>query len=136
MYHTVTEESIAELVDTFYTRIRDDQLLGPIFAEAIGPDWGPHLSKMKRFWSSVLLATRTYKGNPMIAHLQLPRLTEHHFDRWLQLWSETVADLCSDELASIFNRKAQMIGKSLLHAISTYHDSVLRETAEAAPSAV
>jgi hemoglobin len=88
MYHTVTEDSIAELVDTFYMRIRDDQLLGPIFADAIGADWGPHLSKMKRFWSSVLLASRAYKGNPMIAHLQLPRLTEDHFERWLQLWRE------------------------------------------------
>jgi hemoglobin len=136
MYHTVTEGSIAELVDTFYVRIRDDQLLGPIFADAIGADWGSHLSKMKRFWSSVLLATRAYKGNPMIAHLQLPRLTEDHFERWLQLWSETVARLCSDELASIFNRKAQMIGERLLHAISTYHDSAVRETAEGTRKAV
>src|SRR4051812_49384278 len=126
MYHTVTEDSIAELVDTFYTLIRDDQLLGPIFADAIGADWGPHLRKMKSFWSSVLLAARGYKGNPMIAHLQLPRLTKERFERWLQLWSETVARLCSDELAPIFNRKAQMIGERLLHTISTYHDSAVR----------
>ena len=136
MYHTVTEDSIAELVDTFYMRIRDDQLLGPIFADAIGGDWGPHLSKMKRFWSSVLLASRTYKGNPMIAHLQLPRLTEDHFERWLQLWRETTAQLCSDELASIFNRKAEMIGESLLHAISRYHPSAVRATAEATREAL
>jgi hemoglobin len=62
MYHTVTEDSIADLVDTFYWQIRDDELLGPIFAGAIGTEWGPHLDKMKRFWSSVLLASRTYKG--------------------------------------------------------------------------
>ncbi len=129
MYHTVTEDSIAELVDNFYSKIREDRLLGPIFARAIGSDWGPHLDKMKAFWSSVLLASRGYKGNPMIAHLQLPRLTQDHFKRWLQLWGETVAALCSDELAPLFNRKAQMIGERLLHAISTYHQSAIRESA-------
>jgi hemoglobin len=131
MYHTLTEDSIAKVVDTFYGRIRDDRLLGPIFAGAIGSDWGPHLDKMKRFWSSVLLASRGYKGNPMIAHLQLPRLRRDHFERWLQLWRETVTALCSDELASLFYRKAQMIGERLLHAITTYHEPAVRETVEA-----
>jgi hemoglobin len=136
MYHTVTEDSIADLVDTFYRQIRDDELLGPIFAGAIGTEWGPHLDKMKRFWSSVLLASRTYKGNPMIAHLRLPRLTQDHFERWLQLWGETVADVCSDELASLLNRKAQMIGESLLHAITTYHEPSVRGTVEATGGAL
>lgn len=136
MYHTVTEDSIAEVVDTFYGRIRDDQLLGPIFADAIGINWGPHLDKMKTFWSSVLLASRAYKGNRMIAHLQLPGLTRHHFERWLQLWRETVAALCSDELASLLIRKAQIIGERLLDAITTYHESAVRETAEATRGAL
>jgi hemoglobin len=136
MYDTITEDNIAELVDSFYSRIRDDQLLGPIFADAIGNDWGPHLDKMKRFWSSVVLATRKYKGNPMMAHLQLLRLTEDHFGRWLQLWSETVAGLCSEELARFFIGRAEMIGERLLHAISSYHESVTRESEETAQGAL
>src|SRR4051812_15052688 len=32
----------------------------------------------------------------------------HHFERWLQLWRETVAAVCSDKLASLLDRKAQM----------------------------
>ena len=128
MYHSVTEDSIAELVDTFYGKIRTDQLLGPIFAGAIGADWGPHLEKMKAFWSSVLLASGTYKGNPMIAHLQLPRLTKQHFAHWLQLWRETAAALCSEELASVFVRKAETIGERLLYVISAYHESATLQT--------
>ena len=93
MHHTVTEAAICEIVDTFYRKVRNDDLLGPIFAGAIGDSWTPHLTKMKAFWSSVLLASCTYKGNPMIAHLELPRLTHHHFERWLQLWDETAAAL-------------------------------------------
>ncbi len=118
----VNEENIGVLVDAFYTKVRDDLLLGPIFAEAIGDDWGPHLAKMKAFWSSVLLASRTYKGNPMIAHLRLPRLTRDHFDRWLQLWRATAAEVCSEQAASVFIERAEMIGERLLYAISMYHE--------------
>ena len=115
MHHTVTEAAIGEIVDTFYSKVRNDDLLGPIFAGAIGDDWTPHLTKMKAFWSSVLLASCTYKGNPMIAHLELPRLTHHHFERWLQLWDETADALFSEELAFIFVQKARMIGARLRH---------------------
>src|SRR5215469_14250958 len=46
-----------------------------------------HLALLKTFWSSVLLATRSYKGDPMMTHLQLP-LEEAHFQRWLALFAE------------------------------------------------
>lgn len=129
MYQAVTEDCIAELVDTFYGKVRDDQLLGPIFSGAIGDNWGPHLEKMKAFWASVLLASRTYKGNPMIAHLQLPRLTSPHFERWMQLWREVTAWLCSPAVASLFVQRAEMIAERFLHAISAYHDAARPEIA-------
>jgi truncated hemoglobin YjbI len=66
----------------------------------------------------------------------LPRLTGHHFERWLQLWRETVAALCSEELAFLLNRKAQMIAESLLNAVTTYHESAVRKTAEATRGAL
>src|SRR3954467_15890740 len=106
MDQTVTETCIAELVDTFYGKIRNDQLLAPIFAAAIGTNWKPHLDKMKAFWSSGLLDSGTYKGNPMIAHLQLPRLTRQHFERWMQLWRETATGLCSEDVTLLFVQSA------------------------------
>jgi len=121
----VTDEKIAELVDAFYGRVRTDELLGPIFASAIDEDWEPHLAKMRAFWSSVMLASGTYKGNPMMAHLALPRLTQEHFGRWLELWKQTVSELCLEPAASLFLQKAEMIAERLLHTISLYHDSVL-----------
>lgn len=45
---------IERLVDTFYGRVRADDILGPIFAARI-KDWGPHLQRMYAFWSSVTL---------------------------------------------------------------------------------
>jgi hemoglobin len=130
MYQIVTEACIAELVDSFYRRVREDPLLAHIFADVIGTNWKPHLDKMKAFWSSVLLASGTYKGNPMIAHLQLPRLTQCHFERWLQLWRETVTGLCSEDVALLLVQRAEMIGERLLHTISLYHEAVAQEAVE------
>jgi hemoglobin len=127
MYSDVNEHSIADMVDTFYGAVRHDSLLGPVFAGAIGEDWGPHLTKMKAFWSTVLLASRTYKGNPMVAHLQLPRLTESHFNRWLELWRETAARLCAGATGEVFVQKAEMIGARLLGAISQHHEHFAAE---------
>jgi hemoglobin len=114
----VTEQQIAQLVDDFYGKIRSDDLLGPIFADAIGEDWGPHLAKMRAFWSTVMLASGTYKGNPMMAHLGLPRLTRGHFDRWLEMWRATTSEVCPGPAADLFVEKAEMIAERLLYAIS------------------
>ena len=64
----LTEEAIRRLVDDFYAKIRVDPELGPIFARAIPGDWGPHLATMRKFWSSVMLTTGHYKGNPVAVH--------------------------------------------------------------------
>ena len=121
---SLTEEQIADLVDTFYAKVRADQLLGPVFDDAIGENWGAHLDKMKAFWSSVMLASRTYKGNPMMTHLALPRLTRDHFERWLELWRETAPEACGEAAASLFIQRAEMIGDRFLQAIALYWDAV------------
>jgi hemoglobin len=131
MYAFVNDNAIGDMVDTFYTAIRHDPLLGPIFVDAIGDEWTAHLTKMKAFWSSVLLASRSYKGNPMIAHLRLPRLTETHFERWLELWRITAEALCSKQLAQLFVERAETIGARLLYTISQFHDPTVRAAAEA-----
>lgn len=136
MYHRIDQHSIADIVDTFYTAVRQDPLLGPIFADAIGANWTMHLAKMKAFWSSVLLASRSYKGNPMIAHLQLPRLSASHFNRWLGLWRKVADELCSEEIASIFVQRAEAIGERLLHTIAIYRGPANAASSERAQPAI
>ncbi len=119
----ITEEQIAELVDSFYGRVRSDAMLGPIFASVVGDHWDPHLAKMRAFWSSVMLASGTYKGNPMVAHLALPRLTEEHFARWLELWRQTAAEVLDEAAALLFVKKAETIAERLLATISMYGES-------------
>lgn len=123
--NAVNESSIATLVDRFYTRVRQDEILGPVFAEKIGNDWEPHLETMRAFWSSLMLASGRYKGNPMMKHLPLvPRIGSEHFERWLSIWKQTTAELFPPETAAIFLRKAESMAERLLETIDRHHTSL------------
>lgn len=110
----VSEEKIVELVDAFYAKVRTDAVLAPVFDRAIAAaDWPRHLAKMYDFWSSVMLTTGRYKGNPMAVHARLPDLEEGMFARWLALFGETADEIVSAEAAAVFRRKSEMIAESL-----------------------
>src|SRR5215469_3495162 len=109
----ISEDTIRELVHAFYAKVRADDALGPIFARVIGADWDPHLEKMCAFWSSVMLTSGRYKGNPMLAHLRLKTVAPAHFDRWLALFRATAAELFSPMIAQAFIARAETIARSL-----------------------
>ncbi len=69
---------LTELVYSFCTRVRADEMLGPIF-EANISDWAAHLEGMVDFWSSVALMAGRYHGAPVPAHTPLP-IHVAHFD--------------------------------------------------------
>jgi hemoglobin len=85
-------DDIKFLVDTFYDKVREDKLIGPIFDEKIQNRWPQHLAKMYTFWQTVLLEDHTYFGSPFPPHANLP-VQKEHFERWLSLFSETVYEL-------------------------------------------
>jgi hemoglobin len=101
----ITEESIRRLVDAFYVKVRADSALGPIFAAAIPGDWQPHLEKMVAFWSSVMLTSGRYKGNPVVKHLVIPGMTPELFTRWLILFDATCRESFDDRVRAAFRSK-------------------------------
>jgi hemoglobin len=107
-----TEDEIVELVHAFYSRVRDDAVLGPIFAAHV-QDWDEHLPKMVAFWSSALRGSRSYRGTPMPVHAALPGLTQALFERWLDLFFETAARLPNRAMAERAVDLAQRIAQSL-----------------------
>lgn len=113
----ITEEMIHDIVHTFYAAIRTDPALGPIFKRVIGEDWGPHLAKMCDFWSSVLLMTGRFEGNPMAAHVAVGGVRPTHFARWLHLFRQTVERLCPPPAAELFVMRSEMIARSLQRGI-------------------
>ena len=109
----IDEEMVRRLVHAFYAKIRNDAILGPIFARVIGDDWDPHLAKMCDFWSSVMLMSGRYKGNPMIAHMRLKMVRPEHFARWLELFHATALEECPPSIAVQFGARADNIARSL-----------------------
>ena len=113
----VTEAMIETLVRAFYGKIRNDRILGPIFAARIA-DWEPHLRKMFDFWSSVTLMSGRYHGAPMPAHVRIAEIGPDHFARWLQLFAETATEVCPPEAAALFVNRSQRIAQSLQMGIA------------------
>ena len=107
----ITEAMIERLVRNFYTKVRSDELLGPVFEARIA-DWEPHLAQMCAFWSSVALMSGRYHGAPMPKHLPLP-VDAEHFDRWLGLFEATAEEVCPPEAQAHFVERARRIAASL-----------------------
>jgi len=121
----IDEALIARLVHKFYDRVRSDEMLGPIFESRI-KDWGPHLERMCAFWSSVVLMTGQYHGQPMRAHLPLP-IDADHFDRWLDLFADTARQLCDREAAELFIDRATRIAQSLELGVAMQNGVLLKK---------
>lgn len=113
------EAFISELVDTFYTDVRADPMLGPIFARHV-TDWPEHLDRLKQFWRSILHASGEFTGNPMVKHMMLGPLGEAHFARWLDLFYAALTRLgASDAARKEAGERARMIADSLLTGLAT-----------------
>lgn len=113
----VDEALIRRQVHTFYGRVRQDPVLGPIFNDAIA-DWDEHLAKLCDFWSSVLLMTGRFKGSPMAAHARRPDIRDEHFALWLDLFERTAREVCPPAAADLFVERSRMIGRSLALGLS------------------
>lgn len=113
----IDEDSLRVLVAQFYARVRADAELGPIFNDAIH-DWPEHLGQLADFWSSVMLGSGRYKGQPVPAHHKhVDRIRPELFERWLALWDETSSALMTAEAAAVLQAKARRIAESLQLAL-------------------
>lgn len=112
----VSDEDVARLVEAFYGRVYQDDLLRPIFADVARLNLADHLPKMNLFWRSVLFGEGGYRGNPMLAHRLLDdkvQLMEHHHERWLALFSATVDDLFAGPVAERAKEAGERISSSI-----------------------
>src|SRR3990170_5031551 len=86
-------EAVELLVHSFYVKVKQDDLLAPIFNNAENFQWDTHIPVMINFWETLLLDAATYKGNTMQKHIELHKrhpLTPKHFERWKALFYATL----------------------------------------------
>ena len=108
-------EDIKVFVDSFYGKVQADELIGPIF-NAVITDWGPHLEKMYAFWNAALFSVPGFKGNPFARHAPLG-LERPHFQRWIELFNQTIDAYFEGEMAEDTKRRAGLMANLFISKI-------------------
>ena len=108
-----TREDIENLLSKFYVVAIDDERIGHHFAEL---NLETHLPIIVNFWEKVLFGKPVYFGNPLAVHQNLHEkspLKLEHFQRWLEIFEQTVDELFAGEMADAAKIRAKMIAHSL-----------------------
>jgi len=115
-----TRQDIIMLVDAFYRKVVVDEIIGFFFNKVIQLSWEKHIPTMYDFWETVLLDNISYKGNPILKHIELNRLSalkKEHFTRWLFLWKETIDEYFKGSMANTAKSKADQMAALMLFKI-------------------
>lgn len=113
-------KDIELMVNTFYSKVRSNPVLGFIFDDVAKINWESHLPKMYSFWASILFGEHSFSGNPMQKHIALSKqteMTDKEFSEWLYLFIETVDELFIGEKANEAKLRAGNIARLMLHNI-------------------
>ncbi|MBI2273811.1 MAG: group III truncated hemoglobin [Bacteroidetes bacterium] len=111
------------LVNEFYRKVTEDDVIGFIFSNIVKMNWEKHLPIMYDFWDNALFFTGTYSGNPMNLHKHLHHirpLDSKHFSRWVDIFLETVDDNFEGEKASLARQRAISIAAVMEEKILQY----------------
>ncbi len=105
-------DDIRLLVENFYHKVIDDDMIGEIFRDVLVFRWDTHIPIMINFWESVLLGSGSYKGNTMRVHIDLDkkhRLEPEHFARWKKLFFETLDEDFEGDVTSEARKKVELM---------------------------
>ena len=122
----VAIEDIKLMVDSFYGKIQKDAILSFIFNDRIRDRWSENLEKMYKFWQTVLLDEHTYFGAPFPPHATLD-INYKHYERWVQLFNETIDDLFIGDKAQEAKWRGQKMAQVFLARTANYKIQVTAE---------
>lgn len=113
----IARADIETIVSAFYKRVRQDSILGPVFAQHV-TDWDAHEAKITLFWANAILMERNYSGNPMQVHAAAANVHADHFTHWLSLFDEVLEDHLPTDIAKSWSALAHRIGRGLRLGLS------------------
>jgi hemoglobin len=104
-----SRKDVEHLINSFYEKIKKDDVIGFIFNDVAKVNWEKHLPVMYDFWESIIFSTNKYEGNPMLLHKNLNKLipfTKQYFERWLQIFTATLDELFEGKKANLAKERA------------------------------
>lgn len=116
MKDVCTREDIEHIVNSFYKKVREDAVLGYIFNDIAKVNWEQHLPAMYAFWDFIALGNGNYATNMMTPHFALHekiKLEPVHFERWIQLFNETLDAEYAGATTEAMKQRAHSIAETL-----------------------
>ena len=104
-----SSEDIQLLVNEFYGKVREDELLGSIFESVVKGNWQHHLEKMYGFWETIVFNVKKYSGSPFQKHTPLP-IDGKHFERWLTIFHATIDHHFEGQNAEEIKKRSTQMG--------------------------
>ncbi len=107
-----TRADIELMVNSFYEKVKKDEVIGFFFTEVVQVNWEKHLPVMYNFWESIVFHTGSYEGNPMHTHQQVNQkspISMQHFQRWNLLFTQTVDELFEGDKVELIKQRAVSI---------------------------
>lgn len=108
----LSRADIEILVNEFYSKVKIDKDIGFFFTEVANVNWDKHLPVMYNFWENIVFNTGNYNGNPMQKHIKLnakSKIKMEHFQRWTNLFNNTVDSLYAGANAELIKQRALSI---------------------------
>ena len=106
------------LLAEFYKIATVDREIGHHFKDL---DLAAHLPVIVDFWEKILFGKPVYFGNPLFIHQKLNEilpLKPEHFERWLEIFSQTIDKFFAGERAENAKLRANTIAHSLNQRIN------------------
>jgi hemoglobin len=107
-----SRDDIVRMLELFYSKAFRDELIGRFFIEVVPLDLETHIPIIADFWESIVFGARGYKKNVMEVHQHIHHLSaikKEHLDRWVQLFTTTVAELHEGNKAELMKQRARSI---------------------------
>jgi len=119
LYSEVNKENLNKMVIHFYTKILNDDIVGPFFIEKLGSDlksdeWVTHIELLTNFWASISIGDTEYRGNPFGPHMHLNGLSRAAFTQWLVLFFEVIDSVYEPQIASFFKQRSEIIAGNFM----------------------
>ena len=119
-------DDVKLLIDSFYKKVVKDETIGYFFNEVVKLDWDKHIPVMYQFWDTVLFGSMSYKGSPIMKHIEMDKkskLERHHFEQWVRLWKQTVDELFAGTKAEEAKERVTMMQELMLYKIEQSRNS-------------
>jgi hemoglobin len=115
----INKENIAQLVSQFYPKIIQDPIVGPYFTQRLGSDinsqkWQEHLELLTNFWTMQALGDMSYHGSPLAPHFSMSGLDKESFQRWLELFYETIDEVYTPSVGAFFKERSSNIARNFM----------------------